>query len=154
MKTIIYLFFTIVALFLFQSCDKKEDENTIIICPANFASIYKWREDSINAGKTGTFNKVGNGKVLTWLSSYNTLDKSEYGTYHDLTNIRTGFEYIILPDSVFSLKVIADSVYFYDKERNIRTDLIGHVTFAPDTSLVLLNTAVSPAITIKYKFEK
>lgn len=153
MKTIFNLLFPVIVLFLFQSCDKKEDENTITICPVTFPTLFKWREDSINADKPGAFNKIEKGHVFTWISTYGTLDKSDFAMYQDLSNIRTDLEFAIVPDSVFILKLIADSVYFYDKEKHVRTDLKGHITYTPDTSLVLYNTAVSPAITIKYKRE-
>lgn len=154
MKTIINLFFPVVALFLFQSCEKKEDENNIVICPVTFSTIFKWREDSINAGKTGTFSKIDKGNELLWVSNQTTLDKSGYGIYHDMSNIMADFAYTILPDSVFTLQLTADSVYFYDRERNVRTDLKGHITYAPVPRLVLYNTGVSPTVTIQYKLEE
>ncbi|WP_343670565.1 hypothetical protein [Chitinophaga sp.] len=153
MKCFINLLFPVAALLLFQSCDKKDDGDTRVIDPLTYSSSFNWREDSIKAGNAEAFSKIENGNVFTWLANSTLVSKSEFAIYRVQSNIQADFAYTVTADSVIALKLTNDSIYFYDKENHLRTDLFGKVTYSPEASLVLFNTAVSPGITIKYKLE-
>ncbi|KAA2240676.1 hypothetical protein F0L74_31525 [Chitinophaga agrisoli] len=140
------------ALLLFQSCDKKDQDDDLQIDPFTYGAKFNWREDSIKTSESWT--KIANGNAFSWLAQGNTLQSSNFATYSSRTNIKTDFVYTIQKDSVFALKLTADSIYFLDANGNQRTDVKGKLTLSPDTSLILLNTAVSPEIRIKYRLEK
>jgi hypothetical protein len=144
----------IVALLLLQSCDKKDQGGELQIDYFTYGAKFNWREDSIKTDKSESWTKIENGNVFSWLAKDNLLQNSNFGMYGAQTNIQASFVYTIQKDSVFALKQTADSIYFLDGNGNQRTDVKGRISFSPDTSLILLNKAVSPEITIKYRLEK
>jgi len=154
MKCLFIFLCPIVTLLLLQSCSKNDSNNEIQTDPFTYAKQFNWREDSIKTGSDITWTKVGNGNVFSWLASKSTLQSAAFATYVGRTNIKTNFEYAIVKDSVFVLQQKSDSIFFLDANDNRRADVKGIVSYSPDTSLVLINTAVSPALTIKYKLEK
>lgn len=154
MKSFFIFLCPIVTLLLLQSCDKNDKDDDLQVDPFTYGAKFDWREDSIKTQQEGAWTKISNGNVFSWLAKDNTLQSTSFAAYGLRTNIKTDFVYTIRKDSVFAIKLTADSIYFMDGNGKPRTDLKGKITYSPDTSLVLLNTAVSPAITIKYKLEK
>jgi Txe/YoeB family toxin of Txe-Axe toxin-antitoxin module len=144
----------IVALLVLQSCGKEDKDNDLQIDPFTYGAKFDWREDSVKTQQEGSWTKIQDGNVFSWLAKNNTLQSTTFGAYGLRTNIKTNFVYTIEKDSVFALRLTADSIYFLDGNGHQRTDVKGKITYSPDTSLVVLNTAVSPGITIKYKLEK
>lgn len=146
-------------LLLLQSCDKYDREEEIIIEDHfNYASRFNFREDSIRKGG-GKWENIQNGNLFTWLSDDLTLGKTlqrpgGFATYLRRTNLKANFIYSIAKDSVFTFRLSKDSIYFLDEGGRNRTDLNGQLIFATDTSLILHNTAESPAVSIKYKLER
>lgn len=143
----------IVALVLLQSCEKEGTKDEVIVDYFTYGAKFNWREDYIKTGN-GDWSKVEKGNVFSWLAQDISLQSSGFAIYPDKTNIKADFHYTIQKDSVFVLKLSSDSVYFLDANSNLRTDIEGQITFSPDTSLILRNTEISPAISIKYKLEK
>ena len=137
----------------FQSCEKSAQEPEVIIDYYTYAAKYNWSEDSIKTGD-GQWVKVEKSNTFSWLSPVNSLQKSNAAVYSNISNIKTNFNYLIPKDSVFTIKLSSDTVYFIGANNNNRTDLIGNLTFSTDTSLVLRNLGVSPAVSIKYKQRK
>ncbi|MEZ2444584.1 hypothetical protein AB6805_22820 [Chitinophaga sp. RCC_12] len=154
MKSFFIFLCPIVALLLLQSCGKDDNNDDLQIDPFTYGAKFDWREDSIKTQQEGSWTKIGNGNIFSWLARENTLQSTSFAAYGLRTNIKANFVYTIQKDSVFALKLTADSIYFLDGDGRQRTDLKGKVTYSPDTSLVVINTAVSPAITIKYRLEK
>lgn len=153
MKCIIKFLCPIVALVLLQSCEKKVMEDEVIIDYYTYGAKFNWREDSIKTG-SGDWAKIEKGNLFSWLAGNNTLQSSEFALYPDRTNIKADFFYSIKKDSVFALTLSTDAVYFRDENGKHRTDIVGQMSFLPDTSLTLRNTAISPAISVKYRLEK
>lgn len=152
MKFLLNIFCSIVALTYLQSCKKESGDNEVAIDYFTYGAKFNWREDSIKVG-TGDWTKVANGHVFSWLAPDRTLQNSNFASYADRTNIKADFPYVIAKDSVFAIKLSADNVYFLDHSNKQRTDVVGQVNLAPDSSLILINTAVSPIISIKYRLE-
>ena len=148
MKTNSLLFFFF--LFILQSCEKAGTKKEVIIDYFTYGAKFDWREDSIKTDNGG-WTKVAKGNVFSWLAQNNNLKSSNFAVYLDRTNIKADFFYMIQKDSVLALRLSSDSVYFLDENRNLRTDLKGQIT---DTSLILRYTAISPAISVKYRLEK
>ena len=143
----------IVALVLLQSCEKEGTKNEVIIDYFTYSAKFNWLEDSIKTDNAD-WTKVAKGNVFSWLAQDNNLQSSSSAVYPDRTNIKADFLYTIQKDSVFALRLSSDTVYFLDANRNRRTDIEGQITFSPDTSLILRNTAISPVISVKYRLEK
>jgi hypothetical protein len=148
MKTNSLLFFFF--LFILQSCEKEGTKKEVMIDYFTYGAKFNWREDSIKTDN-GDWTKVAKGNEFSWLAQNNNLQSSNFAVYPDRTNIKADFLYTIQKDSVFALRLSSDSVYFLDENSNLRTDLKGQIT---DTSLILRNTAISPAISVKYRLKK
>jgi hypothetical protein len=143
-----------VASLLLQSCGKDNQNKEVQVDHFTYGAKFNWREDSVKTKAEGGWTKIENGNIFSWLAKDNTLQSTHFAAYGVRTNIKADFVLTIQKDSVFALKQTADSIYFMDSNGNQRTDVKGKITYSPDTSLILLNTAVSPVITIKYKLEK
>lgn len=153
MKCIFKFLCPIVALVLLQSCEKMSSADEVIIDPFTYGAKFNWREDSIKMG-SGDWAKIAKGNVFSWLAQDGNLQSSNFAIYPERTNIKTDFSYTIQKDSVFALTLSSDTVYLLDENRKRRIDLVGQISFSPDTSLILRNTAISPAISVKYRLEK
>jgi len=158
MKCIIKFLCPIVALVILQSCEKKGLEDEVIIDYYNYATKFDWREDSVKTG-SGDWAKIEKGTLFTLLSEDLTLGKAlqrpgGFAIYINRNNLRAEFIYSISKDSIFTFSLSKDSIYFPDQSGRYRTDLKGQLSFSPDTSLILRNTAISPEISIKYRLEK
>lgn len=137
---------------LLQSCKKESKKDMLIIEPKN-AVEFDWREDSIEINNSD-WTKVAEGNVFSWFSPNGSrLQNSHFGLYKDKENIKTFF-YSTQIDLVFALELSADTVYLFDENNKHRTDIVGQIRFSPDTSLILHNTAISPAISISYRLER
>jgi hypothetical protein len=144
---------SIISVMLFQSCLKTGAEPDVIIDPYVYAARYNWYEDSMQMGD-GEWAKVEKPHIFSWLSQDNDFRKSNFAIYPNTDNIKTNFNYVIQKDSVLSIRLSSDTVYFIGADDRRRTDLIGLLTFSTDTLLTLHNTGVTPAISIKYKMKK
>lgn len=145
---------SVAVLILIQSCGKKDKATDPQIDHFTFGAKFNWKEDVIKTDKEGSWVKISNGNIFSWLAKDSTLRGSNFALYSVRTNLKADFVYTIQPDSVFAIKQLADSVFFLDKNGLQRTDIKGRVTFSPDTSLILVNAGVSPEIMIKYRLEK
>ncbi|TDQ09473.1 hypothetical protein [Pedobacter metabolipauper] len=153
MKWFLKMMCPVVALILLQSCEKEVANNEEIIDHFTYGAKFNWREDAIKTGN-GDWKKITNGHVFSWLAQGSSLQRSNFAVYSNRANINADFLYTIQKDSVFALILVSDTVYFLNADHNRRTDLEGNLTFSPDSSLILKNTAISPAISVKYKLEK
>ena len=81
------------------------------------------------------------------------LHHTRFAVYDNRSNINTDFSYTIRQDSVFTIELSSDTLYFLDADKDYRTDIQGRVIFSPDTALILRNSAVSPGISIKYRLK-
>lgn len=140
-------------LVLLQSCEKDSTGDETIIDHLTYGAKFNWLEDSIKVDN-GNWKKVANSNVFSWLAQDGNLQSSNFAVYHNRANIKANFFYTIQKDSVFALKLSSGTVYFLDENHNRRADLEGQITFLPDTLLILNNTAVSPAISVKYRLER
>lgn len=143
---------------LLQSCDKYDNEKEIIKDHYNYSSRFNFREDSIRKGN-GNWENIEKGNIFTWLSEDLTIGRTlqrpgGFATYLKRNNLQADFIFSIAKDSVFTFRLSKDSIYFLDEAGRYRTDLKGQLIYAPDTSLILHNTTVSPPVSIKYKLER
>ena len=145
---------SIFVLALFQSCLKsKKDNRGVIIDQFTYGTKYNWREDYAQS-LNGEWIQIKKGNTFSWLSQKSDLQKSTFALYSNVVNIKTNFYYVIQKDSVFAIKLVSDTVYFIDANNKRRTDLVGHLTYSPDTLMILRNVGITPNIFIRYKLEK
>lgn len=154
MKYAIIILGLIFVLGLLTSCYKKKTENKIIVDHFTYQKKLNWREDSIRINK-GDWQKIEKGNVFSWLLQSDDLQSpSVFATYDHTDNVKTGFIFAISADSVFLFRQSSGVIYFPDKEGSNRTDVVGQLSFTPDTTLVLNNNGVTPDLSIKYKIER
>lgn len=155
MKTPFKFLSVLVIVVATQSCKKNNySDKEVIKDHFNYATRFDFREDSIKVGNSG-WEKIAKGGLFSWLATKpGNLQQTNFATYQNRMNIKTDFKYVIQKDSIFALRLASDTIYFLISYKNRRTDLIGQIKLASDTSLILKNMGISPELSIKYKLEK
>lgn len=135
---------------ILQSCTKENSAGEGTIDPFTYGKRINFVEDSIRTGNDA-WTKIASGNTFSWLSSGQPFDQNFFAVYPKADNIKASFDYVIKNDSVIGFQIASDSLYFTNADKVRRTDLKGKLFFRNDTTLVLNNTGVNPAISILYK---
>jgi hypothetical protein len=141
-----------IILAVMQSCTKKDSTGEVIEDHFTYGKKINFVEDSIRTGN-GSWTKIASGNTFSWLSNGQSFNQNSFAVYPKTTNIKTSFDYIIEKDSVIAFQIASDSLYFTDANKARRTDVKGKIVIKTDTTLILNNTGVTPAVSIIYKLK-